>query len=69
MFWVRVIRTIERIAHGERDLSLSVERMGIATHDFQILIERALTSFVRNGFSLASCLPAEQPLETHRRDA
>ena len=39
MFRVRVIRAIERIAHGERDLSLSVERMGIATHDFQILIE------------------------------
>jgi hypothetical protein len=39
MFWVRVIRAIERVAHGERDLSLSVELMGIATHDFQILIE------------------------------
>ncbi len=43
MFLARVIRAIEGIAHGERDLSLSVERMGIATHDFQILIETRLS--------------------------
>ena len=36
VFSVRVIRAIERIAHGERDLSLGVERMGVAAHDFEI---------------------------------